>query len=456
MWTLHAAPVKKSCIFKTLVLLPLLFMTSVPVHAAGRAQDPGDKVVVVIDPGHGGENLGTTQNAAYMEKDLTMTTALAMYDELSRFEGVEVYLTRTEDQDLTLKERAEFAEEKDADLLVSIHYNASESHASFGSEVWISLEPEYHAYGYQFATVVMRQFQDLGMHLRGIKTRVDSKGKDYYGVIRESVALGIPAVIVEHCHVDQAEDALHCDTEEDQRAFGVSAAHAVAKYFGLKSDSLGVDYSDYPATLPDVSLTEMVPRAKYDDTPPEACTVELDEAFYSEGRVLLSVKASDKDSNLIYYTYSLDGGKNFSKLQAWPVGDILTGVYEEGFLLELEIPDGVIPDICVRAYNAYDLFSESNILHFTQAFGGAESQEEGGGQGQGELAVGGTDSSEDAEMQDGTSDLVPAGTPLSENSSAVEDVLSVLRYLIPVVFLIFLILLILYLFSGGGHSGQTR
>lgn len=433
--------------FPALFLLFLFALYPITSRADGRLQDPGEKVTVVIDPGHGGDNLGTTQND-FLEKDMTMTTALAMYEELSRFEGVEVYLTRTEDQDLTLKERAEFAAEKNADLLVSIHYNASESHMLYGSEVWISLEPVYHAYGYQFATVAMRQLRDLGMHLRGIKTRLGSTGNDYYGVIRESVALEVPAVIVEHCHVDHPEDSLHCDSEEDLRAFGIADAHAVAKYFGLRSESLAVDYQDYPGTLPEVSLTELVPRAKYDETPPEVCAVELNEVFYSEGRVILSVNASDADSNLSYYSYSLDGGTNYSKIQPWPEGDILTGEFENGFLLELEIPDGTAPDICLRVYNAYDLCTDSNILHFTQEFRKTEEPDLNGK----DLSDGG----EETSLEDGTSLLIPADNPLTENRSAVEDLLSVLKYLIPVVFLIFLILLILYLFTGGGHSGQTR
>lgn len=428
----------------------LLVMPPIPALAGGRVQDPGDKITVVIDPGHGGNNLGTTQNA-FLEKELTMTTALAMYEELSQFDGVEVFLTRTVDEDPALKERAEFAQEKGADLLVSIHYNASESHIFFGSEVWISLEPEYHAYGYQFATVVMRQLRDLGMHLRGIKTREHSTGQDYYGVIRESVQLGIPAVIIEHCHVDHPEDSLHCDTVEEQRAFGVADAHAVAKYYGLKSASLGVDYSDYPGTLPDVSLTELVSRAKYDDTPPETCAIALSEVFYSEGRVILSVNASDRDSNLSYYSYSLDGGVTFSNIQPWPEGDILTGEYAGSFLLELEIPDGMTPDICLRAYNAYDQYTTGNILHFTQEF-----RRTGGKDGSEDLSAGDTTSSlEDDVYEDGTDLLVPADNPLFSKRSGLEDLISVLRFLIPVVFLLFLILLILYLFSGGGRSGQS-
>ena len=79
-------------------------------HAAGRLQDvaPGKKTVIVIDPGHGGENRGTIEGWED-EKQMTMTTAMAMYEELLLYDDVEVYLTHTEDVDMSLKERAEFA-----------------------------------------------------------------------------------------------------------------------------------------------------------------------------------------------------------------------------------------------------------------------------------------------------------------------------------------------------------
>ena len=80
-----------------------------------------------------------------MEKEMTLVTAKAMYDELCLYDNVEVYLTRTEDVDLSLKERAEFAASV-ARIFCSAFTICFPSHDLFGSEVWISAETPFNAY----------------------------------------------------------------------------------------------------------------------------------------------------------------------------------------------------------------------------------------------------------------------------------------------------------------------
>ena len=138
-------------------LLICLIYGSAPAivsHAEPRVQSYGEELVIVIDPGHGGENLGTIEKG-FEEKTMTLVTAQAMYDELMQYDNVTVHMTRTDDRDLDLEERAEFAKTVNADFLFSLHYNASENHTHFGSEIWIPLNPPYNAYGYQFGHVFM-------------------------------------------------------------------------------------------------------------------------------------------------------------------------------------------------------------------------------------------------------------------------------------------------------------
>ena len=77
---------------------------------------------VVIDPGHGGRNGGTTTPSGLSEKDLTLDIGLRLA-ELLREAGFEVLLTRGEDVAVSLEERAELANREEGDIFVSIHVN---------------------------------------------------------------------------------------------------------------------------------------------------------------------------------------------------------------------------------------------------------------------------------------------------------------------------------------------
>lgn len=359
---------RKGAGFFTLVTSLVLFVIlPLPVQAQSRLQDVGEKLVIVIDPGHGGDNEGTTSNGV-LEKSMTMTTALAMYEELSLYEDVEIYLTRTGDveKDIPLKDRAAYAESVEADFLFSIHYNASENHELFGSEVWVSAFAPFNSYGYQFGYELLSDMRDYGLLIRGIKTRLDDNGDNYYGIIRYSEAVDVPAVIIEHCHVDEERDVVYCDTEEKLKEFGRMDATAVARYFGLKSSILGVDYSDYP--LAEARSDVPVPATLRDATEPDICQIEMLDADYETGLLALAVTAVDYDSPLLYYSYSLDGGLTFSAREVWPQTNVLTGSYADTFTLNLQIPSDTTPTVILRAYNMYERYTESEPYRSPQAY----------------------------------------------------------------------------------------
>lgn len=79
---------------------------------------------IVIDPGHGGKDEGA-YNPQYRlkEKDLTLDVSIRLMKELEQM-GFKVTLTRPNDQFVPLKNRCEFANQKKADLFISIHFNS--------------------------------------------------------------------------------------------------------------------------------------------------------------------------------------------------------------------------------------------------------------------------------------------------------------------------------------------
>ena len=324
-----------------------VFATWQPVVEVS-AKEP---VVVVIDPGHGGAaEPGAKAFGGYVEKDLTLQTALALKQTLEKFEGVTVYLTRSQDEVLSAEQRVAIADDFRADFLFSLHYNAIETHHLYGSEVWTSAFGEYYAAGQTFGRLQLAEMAGKGQLIRGTKVHMSEQGSDYYSLIRGARNERIPCVIIEHCFIDNAIDRQLIDSPQKVSALGISDALAVAKYFHLKSPSLGLDYSDY--TYVEVEAPEegiFFP----DCTPPEKVQLQIVNADRQTGQVDIRLSAEDAESGILYYSYSLDGGRSWSALVPWSVPG-----KEMDF--SVCVPADNWPLICCRAYNGYDGWTQSN------------------------------------------------------------------------------------------------
>lgn len=132
--------------------------------------------------------------------------------------------------------------------MVSLHFNMSENHTMYGSEVWIPSTGLANAKMHALGDIILSQLSEHGLTIRGVKTRLNDSGTDYYGIIRESAALDLPCILVEHAYADHAMDRAYLDSPEDWQEMGRLDATALAKYYGLVSTSLGNDYSAYVKT----------------------------------------------------------------------------------------------------------------------------------------------------------------------------------------------------------------
>jgi N-acetylmuramoyl-L-alanine amidase len=96
--------------------------------------------VVLIDPGHGGEESGAVgyldvkKTRRVYEKDLSLRLAKKVKDELSK--TTTSYLTRSLDRAVSLQERADLADMVKADLFLSIHFNSSPNPKGHGFELY--------------------------------------------------------------------------------------------------------------------------------------------------------------------------------------------------------------------------------------------------------------------------------------------------------------------------------
>ena len=96
---------------------------------------------IVLDPGHGGEEIGARGVNGAMEKDITLDVARRLKAAVEARLGIRVLLTREDDRLVPLDDRASIANNNKADLLISIHVNASPRRDARGAEVfYLSLD----------------------------------------------------------------------------------------------------------------------------------------------------------------------------------------------------------------------------------------------------------------------------------------------------------------------------
>ncbi|WP_068468979.1 N-acetylmuramoyl-L-alanine amidase family protein [Candidatus Protochlamydia phocaeensis] len=150
------------------------------------------KSLIVIDPGHGGHDVGTQSisKPRYQEKSLNLVTAQFVRGFLQQL-GYQVIMTREDDTFVSLEKRAQLANEKKPALFVSIHYNSAPSAQAQGIEV----------YFYQSKEKKMRAQKSKRLAQAILKntvaeTQAKSRGVKHgnYAVIRETT---MPAILIE-------------------------------------------------------------------------------------------------------------------------------------------------------------------------------------------------------------------------------------------------------------------
>jgi len=126
-------PLNDRAILNFLRILPILTLC---LLAPARAPRPmPSRLLVELDPGHGGEDDGAIGRRGLLEKNVALELAKALAQQLTQA-GMEVRLTRDSDVFIPLWDRAKKANAEGADLFISLHLNADRTRLAKGSEVY--------------------------------------------------------------------------------------------------------------------------------------------------------------------------------------------------------------------------------------------------------------------------------------------------------------------------------
>lgn len=349
-----------------------LIMFPISVYADEEDEQTYDEIVVVIDAGHGGAdvNKDAENGAMYYdelpEKTINLITAFALKEELERYNNVKVYMTREDDTKMSLDGRVSYANSVNADVMVCVHYNASEHHLFYGTEIFTSAFGRCHAVGNGLAECIMNEWNAEGLVSKGIKVRLGESGSDYYGVIRHGEESNLPVIILEHGYPDNHIDYARLGTENDWSRMGYLDATGIASYFGLSKDEAFYELNEYVRT--DASDE----RAYPDTTPPTDVVLSITDIDPYNSQISYEISAIEDDGRLMYYGLALVKDEaplpgDFADLQVFD-GSTVSGVYS--------VPVGFEGHVVARVYNNYELYEDSDPMEISMPLDDEEDVEE--------------------------------------------------------------------------------
>jgi N-acetylmuramoyl-L-alanine amidase len=181
-----------------------------------RPPVPQGKLLVVIDPGHGGKDSGAPGIGGLLEKDVVLPIGRRIATTLQQ-NGIQTVLTRDADFFVELQGRVDIAERVNATLFVSIHANSVDGRPDVNG-----LEVYYYDSGYGLAQAVRKSIlQDIST----LKDRGTRKARFY--VLRKS---SMPSILVETGYMTGREDNPRLGSPEYQNRMADAIARGILRY----------------------------------------------------------------------------------------------------------------------------------------------------------------------------------------------------------------------------------
>lgn len=177
------------------------------------------EATIVIDAGHGGHDSGAiSSDDSILEKDIALSTALLLRDRLQDA-GTNVILSRSNDTFVSLDNRVQTAHNNQADLFISLHYDAIEVANSMGGTTTYY----YSDTNLDLANTINRYLTNMGpLNNNGVRHG------NYY-VLRTNRQ---PAILLELGYMNNSTDIQYIHTRAYQSAVVESLYQALREYFG--------------------------------------------------------------------------------------------------------------------------------------------------------------------------------------------------------------------------------
>lgn len=182
--------------------------------------------VIVVDPGHGGNDTGATGSSfSTLEKTVNLQVALLLRNKLEAA-GAKVIMTRADDRKLTLQQRVDVAVLNKADIFVSIHHNTHPNTATNGTIVFYYNQGE----SSKLASLVQNELVKATSY-----KDLHSRFGDYF-VLRENP---VPSILAEIGFLSNYNEEIRVRSEKQQDLAADGLYKGIVQYFSSKNTQGG-------------------------------------------------------------------------------------------------------------------------------------------------------------------------------------------------------------------------
>jgi N-acetylmuramoyl-L-alanine amidase len=202
---------------RILFIIQLLFFYN--YHSNAQHDIGQQRMVIVIDAGHGGRDSGAIAKDGNKEKDIVLDIAknMVVWNKSLLDSRYDIFLTRNNDTLISLNDRTKLAHYLKPDLFISLHCNHNSNSSIYGVEVY--------TYDYNESSVLLAQtmLQRLGQKL-GFKTR-EVKQANFH-VLRE-LRDYCPTILVELGYLSNKDESGYLKNNEHRKSLALAVLMAI-------------------------------------------------------------------------------------------------------------------------------------------------------------------------------------------------------------------------------------
>ena len=209
-----------------------------PTSPMGGTAVPAPFTLVVLDPGHGGQDSGAICGAVF-EKDLTLDIAQRV-DRLLQAQGLATLMTRVGDSYVSLADRAAVTNRARDCIFVSIHFNEGKKvvggvetyyaeHQAAPAPRLVSWIPFFQAPAAESPTLASQSLARFIQEAMVARTKAPDRGTktEQFFVIAN---VGVPAVLVEAGFLNSKEDLAKLDSNDYREQMAAAISEGILRY----------------------------------------------------------------------------------------------------------------------------------------------------------------------------------------------------------------------------------